>query len=40
MVAELAGCDYHSARDHLESAGWNLRAVVDKIDPLRAKAAD
>jgi N-acetylmuramic acid 6-phosphate etherase len=31
MVADLAGCDYHSARDQLESAGWNLRAVVDKI---------
>jgi N-acetylmuramic acid 6-phosphate etherase len=40
MVADLAGCDYHSARDQLESAAWNLRAVVDKIDPLRAKAAD
>jgi N-acetylmuramic acid 6-phosphate etherase len=31
VVAELAGTDYDSARDQLESAGWNLRAVVDKL---------
>jgi N-acetylmuramic acid 6-phosphate etherase len=32
MVAELANCDYDSARGRLEKYGWNLRAVVDKID--------
>jgi N-acetylmuramic acid 6-phosphate etherase len=31
VVAELAGSDYNSARERLESASWNLRAVVDKI---------
>jgi N-acetylmuramic acid 6-phosphate etherase len=31
VVAELAGTDYDSARDQLESASWNLRAVVDKL---------
>jgi len=40
LVAELLECDYESARQQLETNGWNLRAVVDKIDPLRAKAAD
>jgi N-acetylmuramic acid 6-phosphate etherase len=32
VVAELAKCDYHSARNMLEASDWNLRAVVDKID--------
>jgi N-acetylmuramic acid 6-phosphate etherase len=32
VVAELAGSDYDSARERLEADGWNLRAVVDKID--------
>ena len=32
LVAELAGCDYESARQKLEAAHWNLRAVLDKID--------
>jgi N-acetylmuramic acid 6-phosphate etherase len=32
LVAELAQCDYDSARNQLEANGWNLRAVVDKID--------
>ena len=41
VVAELANCDYKSARERLEANGWNLRAIVDKIDPLRAaKATD
>jgi N-acetylmuramic acid 6-phosphate etherase len=40
LVAELAQCDYNSARERLEASGWNLRAVVEKVDPLRAKAAD
>jgi N-acetylmuramic acid 6-phosphate etherase len=31
VVAGLARCDYHSARDMLEARGWNLRAVVDKL---------
>jgi N-acetylmuramic acid 6-phosphate etherase len=31
VVARLARCDYHSARDMLEACGWNLRAVVDKF---------
>lgn len=31
VVAALARCDYHSARDMLEACGWNLRAVVDKL---------
>src|SRR5947199_3458731 len=30
VVAELAQCDYDSARQQLEAANWNLRAVVDK----------
>jgi N-acetylmuramic acid 6-phosphate etherase len=40
LVAELLQCDYESARRQLETHGWNLRAAVDKIDPLRAKAGD
>ena len=32
LVAELTGADYNSAREQLERANWNLRAVVDKID--------
>jgi N-acetylmuramic acid 6-phosphate etherase len=32
VVAELANCDYKSAREQLEANGWNLRAVVGKID--------
>ena len=31
VVAELAQCDYDSARQQLEAANWNLRAVVDKL---------
>ena len=32
VVAELANCNYQSARERLETNGWNLRAVIDKID--------
>jgi N-acetylmuramic acid 6-phosphate etherase len=32
LVADLLQCDYDSARERLEANGWNLRAVVDKID--------
>jgi N-acetylmuramic acid 6-phosphate etherase len=32
LVAELSQSDYDSARQRLEAAGWNLRAVVDKIE--------
>jgi N-acetylmuramic acid 6-phosphate etherase len=32
LVAELTGSGYNSAREKLERANWNLRAVVDKID--------
>jgi N-acetylmuramic acid 6-phosphate etherase len=32
VVAELADCDYDSARRELEASRWNLRSVVDKID--------
>ena len=32
VIAELANCDYDSARDQLEANDWNLRAIVDKID--------
>jgi N-acetylmuramic acid 6-phosphate etherase len=28
MVAELAQCDYNSARAQLEASGWDLRAVL------------
>jgi len=31
VVAELASCDYDSARKMLEANGWNLRSVVDKL---------
>ncbi len=31
VVAGLARCDYHSARNMLEACDWNLRAVVDKL---------
>jgi N-acetylmuramic acid 6-phosphate etherase len=30
MVAELAQCDYNSARGQLEASGWDLRAVLKK----------
>jgi N-acetylmuramic acid 6-phosphate (MurNAc-6-P) etherase len=32
VTAELANCDYESARQQLEASGWNLREVVDKIE--------
>jgi N-acetylmuramic acid 6-phosphate etherase len=32
MVAELAHCDYNSARERLEASRWNLRAALEKID--------
>src|SRR6266404_4173592 len=31
VVAELAQCDYDSARNLLEANAWNLRSVVDKL---------
>src|SRR5213592_1025014 len=31
VVADLAQCDYESARRQLEAADWNLRAVVEKL---------
>jgi N-acetylmuramic acid 6-phosphate etherase len=31
VVANLAQCDYGSARRRLEEADWNLRAVVEKL---------
>jgi N-acetylmuramic acid 6-phosphate etherase len=31
MVAELAQCDYDSARAQLEANGWDLRGVVDNL---------
>jgi len=31
VVAELAQCDYDSARRQLESADWNLRTIVEKL---------
>jgi N-acetylmuramic acid 6-phosphate etherase len=31
VVAQLAGCDYDSARNMLEANGWNLRGVVGKF---------
>ena len=31
VVAELAQCDYDSARQQLEAADWNLRALVEKL---------
>jgi N-acetylmuramic acid 6-phosphate etherase len=30
MVAEIAQCDYNSARAQLEKSGWDLRAVLKK----------
>ena len=35
LVAQLSGSDYTSARQQLEKNGWNLRAVVDKIDKIK-----
>jgi N-acetylmuramic acid 6-phosphate etherase len=32
LVAQLSQCDYDAAREQLEANGWNLRAVVNKID--------
>jgi N-acetylmuramic acid 6-phosphate etherase len=32
VIAELANCDYHSARNLLEASDWNLRAVVAEIE--------
>ncbi len=32
LVAQLLQCDYATARQQLEANGWNLRAVVNKID--------
>jgi N-acetylmuramic acid 6-phosphate etherase len=31
VVAELAQCNYDSARQQLDAADWNLRALVDQI---------
>ena len=31
VVAQLANCDYDSARKALEASGWNLRLIVDKL---------
>jgi N-acetylmuramic acid 6-phosphate etherase len=31
VVADLAQCDYDSARRQLEAADWNLRAIVEKL---------
>jgi N-acetylmuramic acid 6-phosphate etherase len=31
LVADLANCDYNSARERLEAGGWNLRAVVSQV---------
>ena len=31
VVAELIGCDYRSARERLESSGWNLRDIIRGI---------
>ena len=31
VVAQLANCDYDSARNALEASGWNLRSVVEKL---------
>ena len=36
VVAELAQCDYDTARQQLEAADWNLREVVGKIDGGRS----
>ena len=32
VVAELAQCDYDSAREKLEASGWNLRDSIGEID--------
>jgi N-acetylmuramic acid 6-phosphate etherase len=32
MVADLEECDYDSARAQLEASGWNLRAVLEKVE--------
>ena len=32
MLAQIAQCDYESARSQLEANGWNLRAAIDKVD--------
>ena len=34
VVAELAHCDYDSARQQLEAGDWNLRTLVDRIQKL------
>jgi N-acetylmuramic acid 6-phosphate etherase len=31
LVADLANCDYNSARERLEEGGWNLRVVLNQI---------
>jgi len=31
VVADLAQCDYESARQRLEAADWKLRAIVEKL---------
>jgi len=31
LVADLANCDYNSARERLEASDWNLRAVLNQI---------
>jgi N-acetylmuramic acid 6-phosphate etherase len=31
LVADLANCDYNSARERLEAGDWNLRAVANQI---------
>ena len=33
VVADLAGCDYKTARERLEASGWDLRSVVDNVGP-------
>jgi N-acetylmuramic acid 6-phosphate etherase len=32
VVADLTQCDYRSARERLESNGWNLRDIVRGVD--------
>ena len=32
VVAQLAECNYDSARDRLETSGWNLRSVIGEIE--------
>jgi N-acetylmuramic acid 6-phosphate etherase len=32
VVAQLAECSYDSARDRLETSGWNLRNVIGEIE--------